>query len=236
MTSRRGSTGKEAVAVARNSVATPRRRGRPGNDMESVLQTSVRVFTERGFDSTSMEDLASALRLSKSAIYHHVSSKDDLLRIALDRALDGLQSVAAEAQALEAPAVERLELLMRGSVRILLERLPYVTLLLRVRGNTLVERRALSRRREFDRYAADLIRQAQEDGDIRTDIDEVITARILFGVVNSLTDWVRPNMHRDADALCDMICTFVFQGLRAPAQLPEITHEKGRAVQSEISR
>jgi AcrR family transcriptional regulator len=198
--------------------------------MESVLQISVRVFAERGFDSTSMEHLAAALGLSKSAIYHHVSSKDDLLRIALDRALDGLQNVVAEAQALQAPAIGRLEFLVRGSVRVLLERLPYVTLLLRVRGNTLVERRALSRRREFDRFAADLVRQAQEDGDIRTDIDEVITARLLFGVVNSLTDWVRPTVRRDADWLCEMVCTFVFQGLRVSTHLPEITHGQGRVV------
>jgi len=198
--------------------------------MESVLQISVRVFTERGFDGTSMEDLAAALRLSKSAIYHHVSSKDDLLRIALDRALDGLQSVVAETQALDAPSVGRLEFLVRGSVRVLLERLPYVTLLLRVRGNTLVERRALSRRREFDRFAAHLVRQAQEDGDIRTDIDEVVTARLLFGVVNSLTEWVRPGMRRDADSLCDMVCTFVFQGLRVPTQRPEVARSKGQVV------
>ena len=198
-----------------------RRKGRPGYDMETVLQISVGVFTERGFDGTSMNDLAAALGVSKSAIYHHVSSKEELLRIALDRALDGLHSVVTETQELQAPAVDQLEFLVRGSVRVLLERLPYVTLLLRVRGNTLVERRALSRRRKFDSFTASLVSQAQEDGDVRPDIDAAVTARLLFGMVNSLSEWMRPSTQRDEDAIIDAICAIVFQGLRARDRVPD---------------
>jgi AcrR family transcriptional regulator len=198
-----------------------RRKGRPGYDMETVLQISVGVFTERGFDGTSMNDLAAALGVSKSAIYHHVSSKEELLRIALDRALDGLHSVVMETQELQAPAVDRLEFLVRGSVRVLLERLPYVTLLLRVRGNTLVERRALRRRRKFDSFTASLVSQAQEDGDVRPDIDAAVTARLLFGMVNSLSEWMRPSTQRDEAAIIDAICAIVFQGLRARDRVPD---------------
>lgn len=205
-----------------------RRKGRPGYDMETVLQISVGVFTERGFDGTSMNDLAAALGVSKSAIYHHVSSKEELLRIALDRALDGLHSVVTETAELQAPAVDQLEFLVRGSVRVLLERLPYVTLLLRVRGNTLVERRALSRRRKFDSFTASLVSQAQEDGDVRPDIDAAVTARLLFGMVNSLSEWMRPSKQRDEDAIIDAICAIVFQGLRARDRVPDGAPAAGR--------
>src|SRR6202034_3634664 len=68
----------------------PRRRGRPGYDLEAVLQVAVEVFNERGYDGASMEDLSRRLGIAKSGIYHHVSGKEELLRLALDRALDGL--------------------------------------------------------------------------------------------------------------------------------------------------
>ena len=58
------------------------RRGRPGHDLESVLQGAVRVFNERGYDGTAMEDLSHELGISKSAIYHHVESKEQLLTLA----------------------------------------------------------------------------------------------------------------------------------------------------------
>jgi hypothetical protein len=116
------------------------------------------------------------------------------------------------------PAIERLELLVRGSVRVLAEQLPFVTLLLRARGNTATERRALDRRREFDRIVADLVGQAERDGDIRPDVDPAITARLLFGLVNSLVEWYRPERHEagaaDAAGLADAVCAVAFDGLR----------------------
>src|ERR1700745_3151250 len=97
----------------------PGRRGRPGYDLESLLAVAVGVFNQRGYDGTSMEDLSRRLGISKSAIYHHVASKEELLSLALDRALDGLFEVAAEIRRIDAPAIDRLEQLVRGSIEVL---------------------------------------------------------------------------------------------------------------------
>ena len=192
-----------------------RRRGRPGHDLESVLATSVGVFTERGFDGTSIDDLARRLGVSKSAIYHHIPSKDALLGLALDRALAGLEETAEQARRMHGPAVARLEHLVRGSVHVLVERLPYVTLLLRVHGNSEVEREALVRRRRVDRLGADLVRQAIDEGDLRGELDPAVTARLLFGMVNSLAEWLRPDSKHKADELSDSLAQLAFDGLRA---------------------
>jgi AcrR family transcriptional regulator len=195
---------------------TPARRGRPGYDLESLLAVAVKVFNERGYEATSMEDLSRSLGITKSAIYHHVAGKDELLRIAVDRALDGLFEAAAQTAAENGRAVDRLERLVRRSVHVLIERLPFVTLLLRVRGNTKVERAALARRREFDRLVTDLVLQAEAEGDIRPDVDPAVTSRLLFGMVNSLTEWYRPRGGMGAEALADAVCKVAFDGLRKP--------------------
>ena len=190
------------------------RRGRPGHDLESVLAVAVEVFNERGYDGTSMRELSDRLGIAKSAIYHHVTGKEELLRLALDRALTGLSAVADRARVLPAPAIERLEYLVRGSVEVLEAESPYVTLLLRVRGNTTVERAALDRRRAFDRFVADLVGAAQRDGDIDPDRDALITARLLFGLVNSIVEWYRPTRRSGARPLADAVCAMAFDGLR----------------------
>ena len=200
----------------------PRRRGRPGYDLEAVLQVAVEVFNERGYDGASMEDLSKRLGIAKSGIYHHVAGKEELLRIALDRALDGLWEAADRASNLEAPAIVRLEQLVRDAVGVLDARLPYVTLLLRVRGNTDTERVALERRRAFDAMVASLVEEAERDGDIRADIDPKLTARLLFGTVNSLVEWYRPSQGysrgssqgSSAESLADAVCAIAFDGLR----------------------
>jgi AcrR family transcriptional regulator len=218
------------VTDGQAGVAAPRRGrpGRPGYDRESLLAVAVAVFNERGYDGTSMEDLSQRLGIAKSSIYHHIKGKEDLLALALDRALDGLFAVAAASDS-RGRAIERLEALVRGSVRVLTDQLPYVTLLLRARGNTATERRALARRREFDQIVADLVKEAEADGDIRPDIDPAVTARLLFGMVNSIAEWYRPDRADQAAGpagadpapgglaagqLADAVCAMAFDGLR----------------------
>jgi AcrR family transcriptional regulator len=196
-------------------VSTPApRRGRPGYDQESLLAVAVELFNERGYDGTSMRDLADRLGIAKSAIYHHVTGKQELLRLALDRALGGLTAVTGRARALPAPAIERLEYLVRGSVEVLEAESPYVTLLLRVRGNTEVERTALEQRRGFDRFVAELVAEAVSDGDIRPEADAMITARLVFGLVNSIVEWYRPDRQAGPGVLADAVCAMAFEGLR----------------------
>ena len=192
----------------------PRRRGRPGNDLDTVLAAAVRLFNERGYDATSMFDIAESLGITKSSVYHHINGKEQLLQMAMDRALDGLFETAAEVEALEQPAIERLEQLIRRSVLVLAERFEYVTVLLRVRGNTEVEQHALSRRRDFDGIVTELVKQAQVEGGVRPDVDAATAARLLFGMVNSLTEWYRPRPG-GAAAIADTVTTIAFEGLRA---------------------
>jgi AcrR family transcriptional regulator len=197
-------------------MTAPRRRGRPGLDLEAVLNGSVALFNERGFDGTSMEDLAGRLGITKSAIYHHVAGKDVLLALALDRALVDLERAAADVRTMDGRAVDRLESLVRRSVEVLVERLPFVTLLLRVHGNSAVERDALARRRKLDRFAAALVNEAVGAGELRPDVDPTVTARLLFGMVNSLVEWLRPANTHSAQQLADAVATVSFDGLRVP--------------------
>ena len=216
VTATTGATDTESAGTGSADIGdqAPRRRGRPGYDLESVLRVAVEVFNERGYDGASMEDLSKRLGIAKSGIYHHVSGKEELLRMALDRALDGLWEAAERARALDAPAVVRLETLVRDAVAVLVARLPYVTLLLRVRGNTPVEREALARRRAFDALVASLVQEAGRDGDIRADIDPRLAARLLFGTVNSIVEWYRPTSSTSAASLADAVCAIAFDGLR----------------------
>jgi len=204
--------------VTRAPGSAPVRRGRPGHSLDSLLDVAVEVFNERGYDATSMDELAGRLGVTKSAIYHHVPSKVELLRLALDRALDGLFAVTVEPGATTGPAIERLEHVVRGSVRVLTAQLPFVTLLLRVRGNSPVEQAALQRRRAFDRIVTDLVRAAEEEGDVRPDVDPALTSRLLFGAVNSITEWFRPDRGLDAVALADALVATTFDGLRTTSR------------------
>ncbi len=196
---------------------TQTRRGRRGYDVDSLLDVAVAVFNERGYEGTSMEDLAGRLGITKSAIYHHVPSKAELLRLSVDRALDALFAVTEEPASLSGPAIDRLQHVVRRSVEVLVDESPFVTLLLRVRGNTAVERQALARRREFDAVVTALVEQAETEGSVRPDVEPALTSKLLFGMVNSLIEWYRPGRGLTAADLADALTKIAFDGLRQPA-------------------
>lgn len=189
---------------------------RPRYDADTLLDVAAQVFTERGYDGTSMEHLSQASGLSKSSLYHHVASKEQLLRRALEHAVDPLFAILDEDPARSGPAVDRLQYVIGRAVHVLAERLPYVTLLLRVHGNTETERWALQQRRAFDSVIAKLVREAVAEGDLRSDVDAATTTRLLLGMVNSLVEWYRPTTRpaNAVDRIATHITTLAFDGLR----------------------
>jgi AcrR family transcriptional regulator len=195
----------------------PRRApGRPARySLDELLDVVVREFISRGYDAASMEDLARATGLTKSSIYHHVTGKEQLLRLAVGRAVDALFAVLEEPRATTGPAIDRLEHVVRRSADVLADQLPYVTLLLRVRGNTEAERWALSRRRDFDTRLSALVQHAIDEGDLRADLDPRVVTRLLFGMVNSLTEWFRPGGQHHVEQVADTLVALALDGLRA---------------------
>ena len=212
------------------------RRGRPGYDRETLLTVCVQVFNRHGYGSTSMGMLARELGITKSAIYHHVQSKEEILDYALRRALDSLERMieevqthlpedpppgdpspgdSAEVRPARLSAVRQLEEIIRGSVRVLVEQMPYVTLLLRLRGNSPVELEALARRRRITRVVEGLVAQGQEDGELRQDVSGKSAPRLMLGMVNSIVDWYQPGGSGTVEDLADTAVAMVFSGLRS---------------------
>ena len=180
-----------------------------------MLRRAIELFNEQGYDGTSMGDLARELGFSKSAIYHHVPSKTHLLSLALDEALDGLTQVIEEASSDVAgrTAYERLRQAVHRSVEVLVEHQPAVTLLLRVRGNSEVELAALRRRREIDARLAALVKEAIDEGSLRTDVAPALVSRLLFGMVNSSSSGTVPAVASTERQLSEAITTIAFDGL-----------------------
>jgi AcrR family transcriptional regulator len=195
-------------------MARPRLSERQPYDRDKVVDAAVRVFTARGYEATTMADVAAALGIHKASIYHHIAGKEQLLDDALTRALDALHGMLAEPGAGQGRAVDRLRHVVRRTVEIMVERLPEVTVLLRVRGNTAVERRALERRRQFDAAVQQIVTDAIAEGDLRDDVDAALVTRLVFGMSNSVTEWYRSDGSLSAAELANGISQLVFDGLR----------------------
>lgn len=99
------------------TMATPGGRARN----EEVYRAAAKLLIQRGYAGTSMTDLANAVGLTKAALYHYISSKQDMLFQILNFALDALEvRVIGPANAIEDPE-DRLRELIRLQANGLLE-------------------------------------------------------------------------------------------------------------------
>ena len=62
-----------------------------------ILDASAQIFSQKGYHGTSMQDIAIAVNLQKASLYHHVSSKQEILFDLLNRGLDILITQVEEA-------------------------------------------------------------------------------------------------------------------------------------------
>ncbi|MCV7568159.1 MULTISPECIES: TetR/AcrR family transcriptional regulator [Micrococcus] len=199
------------------SSPTPRR-GRPGYDRQTLLAECVELFNRHGYEATSMGMLATHLGISKSAIYHHVESKEAILDHAVTEALDALEACLDDVVASGVDAGAQVEAAIRGTLGVLAEKQPEVTLLLRLRGNSAVEVAAVERRREITRRFGDLLEAAQAAGAVRSDVTPRNLARLALGMINSIVDWYRPDRgvpgQQGPDQMIDAVTGVVLGGLR----------------------
>lgn len=203
---------------APGKIGRPSKKHRAPYDIETVTSAAVRVFNRHGYEAASMEDVARETGLTKSSLYYHVSSKEELLARAVERGFKWLLGVLEEPEAKSGTPLARLRHIVYRSVIITLEFVQEVELLQRVKGNTPTERQAMARRRRFDREVAALIRQAAAAGQIRTDVAPDLLTRLIFGMGNSITQWYRREGRLKPEQIAGAVSRLVFEGIERDAQ------------------
>ncbi len=181
-------------------------------DIDTLTDVALHVFAERGFDAASMDDVARKAGITKAAIYHHVSGKEELLERGLSRALEALFSILDERAALDGSPLERLRFIVGRVAELALALRPELTVLVRAAGNSRTERRALARRRAFDEIVAGLVREAQTRGEFDSALDASLVVRLIFGMCNSLVEWYRPRGALGPATIASTVVRLVFEG------------------------
>ena len=178
-----------------------------------MLEIIIGVFNDRGYDAASLEIIAKRLGLSKSAVYHHFDSKSAMLDLALERVLGALEAVFASPEASEGPAVGRVDAVVRAAVEVACEQHHALTLLLRLRGNSDVELRAMQRRRDVDAQLRAIFEQSRAEGTLRTEFDPGLAERFTFGLINSIVEWYKPEGNLTPAQIADAVMLLLTGGL-----------------------
>jgi AcrR family transcriptional regulator len=198
-----------------------RRTARAPYDADAVTTVAFRLFRARGYEATPVDQIAQELGVTKAAIYHHHPGKEAILTAGADRALLALWAVLQEGPAIARPGrspLRRFEYILRRTLEVGLTHLDEVTVLLRLRGNTPLERELLDRRRAFDRAAGAVLQEAVDAGELRADLPVMLMTRLIMGMNNWLTEWYQPEGTLTQEEVIETVTAFAMAGLTAPAR------------------
>ncbi len=181
---------------------------------EDILEAAAQVFRQKGFHGASMQDIAEAVNLQKASLYHHVSSKQEILLALLDRALELLFERISAISLQDLPADEKLQVMIRAYLQILTENTDLSAVLL-------FEHRSLERKQHArhvpnrDKFEA-LWRNVVEEGVaarlFKCD-DPALTTRALLGILNWTLTWYRPDGPLGIDEIASHYSNLLLNGL-----------------------
>lgn len=190
---------------------------------DDILDAAAQVFSQKGYHAASMQDIARAVNLRKGSLYHHVSSKQEILVDLLDRALDLL--IERISRVLDQPIApeEKLRRAMRVYLEIFAEHADLSAVLLLEHRSLEPElhSRHIPRRDRFEGMWRELIREGERSGTFCC-ASPSLAARALLGVMNWTITWYRPDGNLTATEIADQFADLFLRGLLARESIDPI--------------
>src|ERR1700761_720674 len=190
---------------------------------EAILAEAAALFAERGYHGTSMSDLAEACGLSKATLYHHYRDKSEVLTHIAEGHVSRLVELCASVEA--DPAVTpdaRLQVLVelflaqyseaQNSHRVLTEDVRFLP--------PEDRNRILDKERRVVQSFADAVAMLRPDLAKRKLTKPL--AMLLFGMLNWMFTWLRPNGALTHASVTPLVLNLFFDGVRnMPAPMPQ---------------
>jgi len=181
---------------------------------DDILEAAAQVFRQKGFHGASMANIADAVNLQKASLYHHVSSKQEILFELLERALELLLERISPIAKMDLPADERLRRMILEYLRILAENTDLSAVLL-FEHRSLEGRqhaRHIPNRDKFENLWREVLKEGVRSKQFICD-DIPVATRAILGILNWTITWYQPNGPLTIDQIADQYSRLLLNGL-----------------------
>ena len=185
-----------------------------GSSRERIIRTAISLFAARGFRGTSIRDIAHAMNMSISNIYHYFGNKEGLLVAILEHASEELVRRLNEVRSMDLPPVERFRRLVETHLRLSKENNDQGKIFSLDEEHLSPEGEKVNRRiqREILGIYREELSELQKEGIARDRSLSVLTFNVL-GVINWQLRWYRPEGSLSFAQVTDEIVSFILYGV-----------------------
>jgi TetR/AcrR family transcriptional regulator, cholesterol catabolism regulator len=180
--------------------------------MSGIAKIGAKLFSKKGFAETSMEDIASAAKLSKGGIYHYFSSKTELLYYILDNFMDiVLKDLQEELDAIDS-GLEKVRRLVFRHVATFPQYMAEAKTLFHEVQNLPPKpfKKVLAKESEYFRITAKVLSEYFGSSVKRNQVTAMTF--ILLGMCNSIYSWYNPKSPISPEHLSQMVFDILIDG------------------------
>jgi AcrR family transcriptional regulator len=183
---------------------------------EAILRAAARLFREKGYERTTVRDLANAVGLQSGSLFHHFSTKTEILAEVMKRGLELAGGQVAAAVTVETTPDACLRALFRSYLKALLspECRDYMTVLLydfRSLPPDLAREVSIYRSTQEDRWRG-VLREALPDHWSEAEIR--LVAQFVFGAMCWSLQWYNPSGVATLDELAEQFMHMALSACR----------------------
>jgi AcrR family transcriptional regulator len=191
---------------------------------ERLLDVATDLFSSRGYRGTSIRDIARAMDMSISNIYHYFGNKDGLLLAILQRSSDHVVNTLRDVTLKELDPLAKFKLLLTAHIHLCADHWKSANVFFLNEEHLSAEGVKINQRiqREVLEIYMKALKSLEEEGIIRGRELKVLAFNIL-GVINWQLRWYRPGGRLSLEAVVDQIISFVLYGITGAAGSVERT-------------
>jgi AcrR family transcriptional regulator len=157
-----------------------------------ILKSAAAAFRRRGYHGASVDEIASALQMTKGNLYYYFRNKEEILYACHEYSLDILLRLMREVEKEDAPADQQLRRLILAFVHLILDELQGTALTLDPDAlSPPLLATIVAKRDEFDRGMRAIIQRGMDDGLFAQGDPKMIEFAIM-GAVNWISKWFDP--------------------------------------------
>lgn len=201
----------------------PERHYNPVEVRARILSESARLFAQAGFASTPVAKIAEAAGVTKGALYHHFTNKEEILRVLYETYLDERTDRYLELTSVTADPYEQMALLIDDTFRHAVSNKSILGLFLRERevlASEAFDHARSAQRRLYDIYE-DVVRRGQEAGCFRSDINPRHAAYSIMGTLVWSEYWFDAS-RSSSERVVEDTRKLLLHGLTVPSPSPQL--------------
>ena len=178
-----------------------------------ILKSAAAAFRRRGFHGASVDEIASALEMTKGNLYYYFKNKEEILYACHEYSLDKLLALMSEVQAEQTTPEVKLRKLMVAFVHLILDDLHGYALTLDPDAlSAPLLKRVIAKRDQFDHGIREII-QHGIDQDVFRPGDPKMIEFAMMGAVNWIAKWFDPTGEQTSDQIGDAFADYLVGGL-----------------------